>query len=241
MVTLELDVIIDDFVAGTDSIIELYLNEDLLYCLDCDCRKFKCKVIMDSPKNNIVLKRKYKKERLAKKNDVMRRTTSSLLALLLMANLTIEPFECPYECEETLKICINGESPKMTIFCVQNEDDRCPQFNIDTYHCSFSSHKIMLVSSEELNDWYIERKKLIYMFFSFATFLLMSVFVLALVHNNLTTSVFLTIIESVFLICTIFSLKNLKKEYLRQSGDGSRTQGRTNQSGDGSVIDKNEY
>lgn len=226
MVTLYLNVTIDEFIASTDSIIEVYLNHRFIGCLHSKLRNFEYNGILADKENNIVIKRKYLKPELLKKRGFIKSALSSVVSLVLMAGSMIEPFECPYEWENTLKLSDEGEFPRISIACIQHEDDQYPRFYIDKQHCSLSSEKVISISRDELMDFYSERKRMICVISSLVAVLL-AVVSLSLIHNNLTTIVFLLAIFGIVMLCTICSLINLKKEYLKKqncqcsTGDGT--------------------
>jgi len=223
MVKLFLNVTIDEFIANTDSIIEIYLNNHFIGCLGSNIRNINRSVVIASNDSTIVIKRKYMKPEFSKKARLIKITLSSVISLALMAGSIIKPFECPYECEETIKISTEEDLLRINVACFQHEGDQCPNFHIDSQNCFLHIEKNMFISREELKDIYSERKRLIYVLFLTFTVLLAFVLFLSAMHNNLTTIVFLLVIFALVLLCTIYSLKNLKKEYLKirqNTGDG---------------------
>lgn len=217
MVTLCLNITIDEFIASTDSIIEIYLNNVFIGSLNSNFRNFKYSVTLASDEHHLVIKRKYMRPESLKKSGFIQRVLSSAVSLVLMASSIIEPFDCPYECEEILKISIDGDSPKINIACIQNEDDQCPKFFVDSQSISLQSKKTMFISREELKDIYTERRRLICAFFSLFTIMIAVILFFSFVENNLTTVAFLLVVFSLVLFCTIYSLTNLKKEYLTKA------------------------
>ena len=67
MVKLFLNVTIDEFIANTDSIIEIYLNNHFIGCLGSNIRNINRSVVIASNDSTIVIKRKYMKPEFSKK------------------------------------------------------------------------------------------------------------------------------------------------------------------------------
>ena len=222
MVMLDLNITIDDFIAETDSVVEVFLNDNLLTRLNGKTRSFSSNISLARDKNHIVIKRKYLKPTVAKKIGLIKSIISSITTLLIMAYSTIEPFECLYECEEIFEVYIVEKLSKMQIHCIQNNGDKCPTFFIESKGCELKSKKALFMSREELKSVYDERKKMIYIILLLYSVILTSILLPSLIHQNSTTVLFVAVIFILILVCSIYSLKNLRKQYLELFSETSR-------------------
>lgn len=222
MVTLFLNATIDEYIANTNSTVEIYLNNCLIGCLDSGAQSIEYCTELASNENSIVVKRKYKKSEPSKERNVIKIVVSSLVSFFLVAGSIIEPFECPYECEETIVFFADDDLVRIDITGVQRENDLHPSFHIDSQNSSLKFKKSIFISKRELRDYYSERKRLVYVScFSFTAFLAVVLF-WSVIFNNLTTTAFLLLILGLVVLCTIYSLRNLNKEYQKHKHKSTR-------------------
>lgn len=213
MVKIKFSITINEFIASTDSIVEILLNGKLITSLNSK----KCSYINDltlrEQKNYLIIRRKYESNNI-QKVGVFKQILSSLICFFLFSSAFIEPFECLCECEEKFEITFNKDVAKMEINCFQKPEELYPYFKIKCKECEISSHKTLFVSSEELYDTFRERIKMIQMW----DFVLVIVFLLFIIpfiiHMKIVEIIFSTVIFFILLLCSFYAMKNLKKQML---------------------------
>ncbi len=216
MVTLDLNIDISKFTEKLNSIVEIYFNEQLICELNANCHKFQCNTLLLQDKNSLTVKRKY----LKAKNKTTKNPFKFILAILLyffvVIGTAIEPFYCFHESEEIFEIIVEGSSPAINITCKEQSYERSLNLKVDCQQCSVCSKKYISISRHELKDEYIERKKSIYLLALSYIVFISFIMLLAFLHNNFTTIFFLTLISAIIEICIVYSLANLKKDYLKK-------------------------
>ena len=215
MVILNLDIAIDEFISNTDSVISVYVDDTLIGHLDRNTRNWEKYVDIQGDKIKIVLKRQYKAFDSPRKTGFAKCVVSSIVSFLLLAGSTIEPFECPYECSETIILSLDEAHPRVSIMCRQKDGDLCPRFCFEINQHPVTTSKVLTVSKNELNNYYHEKRKQVLAMMCVALSLLVAIFVPAMLLKSQTTMVFSGILLGLVAVCTWASLKNLKREYLK--------------------------
>ncbi|KIR01501.1 hypothetical protein P261_00315 [Lachnospiraceae bacterium TWA4] len=213
MVNVNFQIKINEYIAMSESVVEVYLNNLLIISLDGQTRSYSNNFTLPNYKNSLLIKRKYVAEQRVEKVNIFEKFIT-LLFVFLFKSWSTEPFRCLCECEEEFDVIFNENYADMKIDCLQGEDDIYPRFLINCKECIVGSSKRLFVSDEELKDTYNRHKVLT----QFLMFLLTFIFLIAMfnfIKNRDTIAIIVSILLFIALFAlSLYGLRILKKKCL---------------------------
>lgn len=215
MVILNFSTTIDDFIAQSNSLISIYVNDKLAAYLSNGKKEYSGQILLADKKTCIVVKRAYLKPTNNESRNLLQKILSTMASLFVLSGTAGEPFSCLYESEERIEIEPTADSAKVSVFVYHTEDRQWPLVRVTAEKCTVESASTVRLSVEELDDAYAERKRLALIPLKLSLVLLCIGLFLLIAFGNITTLVFLFAIACLVAGCTTYSLRALKKQYLR--------------------------
>lgn len=224
MADIKINIHAKDLLADTSSLLEVYINDHLEARLSETNQTYSGVVTIPRDDADIVLVRRYHAANAAapqgEEGNIfaqIAKKTVAFLSRFLLAYVPNEPFDCVYEAKECFYATELKANSAITFVCGIDASNRRPRFVSQSDGCHIVSvQKKYQVSQEEIKDNYREQKKYMEMLGFGVSALLLAFLVLSLIAENVTTALFLGIIIGLIVCCCLFSLNNLRKEYLRK-------------------------
>lgn len=212
MVRLNLSISINEFIVSTNSVIEVFLNDNLIALLNHEKSNYSNQLLLPEENNHIIIRRRYAAS-TNRKTGLFKRLLSYFTTFVLFLGSVNEPFECLCECQEDFDITFNSETTNLEINCLQNANELYPSFQTLCEGCDTASRKAVFVSDEELTATFYERKRMIKSWIAGLTIIFLILAVISIIHRQTVTVIFLSAIFLLLLLCGFISLSSLKKRY----------------------------
>lgn len=205
---------INDVMAESSSVVQLYVNDEKL-CSLCDENKYYSNNIeIDNNEATVQVKSTYHKGSTTLKTKNPIKKVFSYIVLFIVNIFSIaEKLEYPYEFKDKIEINVTGNEPYISFSLYKPTATEQPQIFIDSKDISFKETKDCYINKTALKEIYNERKKATTVFSVVASLIFLIVGLVGVFLKNYTTFIFSLIIIMLFVVMYFCSINSLNKQY----------------------------